>query len=126
VGCHVCGTRQTDPARGASPWQRGVVAGVQVLGCPACQRSGTWASALDRCAACSSAALVRRLGDTVCRDCGHVGDGVAAAAAPPPVTAPATTPVTTPPPAGDAAPARDAGRLADEVAAALDRFFGRA
>jgi hypothetical protein len=107
VGCHVCGTRQTDPARGASPWQRGVVRGVQVLGCPACQASGAWVAVLDRCAACGSTALVRRLGETSCRACGRVGDGVPAPlAADPPAERP------------------DSG-LADEVAAALDRFFGR-
>jgi hypothetical protein len=108
VGCHVCGARQTDPARGASPWQRGVVAGAQVLGCPACQRSGAWAAALDRCAACGSTALVRRLGETACRGCGHVGDGVAAGDG-----------------AAGGAPESGRGALADEVAAALDRTFGR-
>jgi hypothetical protein len=108
VGCAVCGTRQTDPARGASPWQRGVVRGVQVLGCPACQASGAWAGVLDRCASCGSAALVRRLGETVCRGCGHAGDGV-------------------PAPGAARSPGGTAdGRLADEVSAALDRFFGRA
>ena len=106
MGCYVCGTRQTDPVKGASPWQRGVVAGEQVLGCPACQADGTWAAALDRCAACGATALVRRLGDTVCRSCGHVGDGLAAAA---------------PPPRG----AAERAALADEVRAALDRAFGR-
>lgn len=105
MGCHVCGTRQTDPVRGASPWQRGVVGGVQVLGCPACQASGEWATVLDRCAACGSTALLRRLGETACRSCGHVGDGVAAGGAPPP-------------------PERSAeASLSDEVAAALDRMF---
>lgn len=107
MGCHVCGARQTDPAKGASPWQRGVAGGVQVLGCPDCQRAGTWAAALDTCAACGSAALIRRLGDTVCRSCGHVGDGVAA-------------------PGGEAPERPAAPAIADEVAAALDRFFGRA
>lgn len=106
MGCHVCGARQTDPAKGASPWQRGVVRGVQVLGCPDCQASGAWAAALDRCASCGSTALVRRLGDTACRTCGHVGDALAA-----PDAAPEPEPAT--------------GSLADEVAAALDRFFGR-
>lgn len=105
MGCHVCGTRQTDPVRGASPWQRGVVGGVHVLGCPACQASGECAKVLDRCAACGSTALLRRLGETACRACGHVGDGVAADGAPPP-------------------PERDAAAsLSDEVAAALDRMF---
>jgi hypothetical protein len=106
VGCHVCGRRQTDPARGASPWQRGVVGGTQVLGCPDCQRSGAWAAVLDACAACGSTALLRRLGETTCRACGHTGDGVPAAAPPPTI------------PSGN--------DLAGDVAAALDRFFGRA
>jgi hypothetical protein len=107
MGCYVCGRRQTDPARGASPWQRGVAGGVQVLGCPDCQRSGAWAAALDTCPRCRSTMLVRRLGETVCRACGHAGDAVPAAA--PPVRA-----------------APEGPALADEVAAALDRFFGRA
>ena len=111
VGCSVCGARQTDPVRGASPWQRGVAGGVQVLGCPDCQASGAWAVSLDRCASCGSAALLRRLGETVCRACGHTGDGVPAAA----------------PPEAPPAAARPAGReaLAEEVRAALDRAFGR-
>ena len=104
MGCHCCGARQTDPVRGASPWQRGVVRGVQVLGCPDCQASGAWAAALDRCADCGSTALVRRLGETACRACGHVGDGVPVAGAAPP-------------------PATEGDSLADDVAAALDRVF---
>ncbi len=107
MGCVCCGRRQTDPARGASPWQRGVVRGEQVLGCPDCQASGAWAAVLDTCASCRSTMLVRRLGETVCRACGRVGDGV------PAVTAPAP-------------PEEGAATLADEVSAALDRFFGRA
>ena len=103
MGCYVCGARQTDPARGASPWQRGVVRGRQVLGCPDCQASGAWARVLDACASCGSTALVRRLGETVCRTCGNAGDGVAAADAPP--------------------PAQPASGIADEVSAALDRMF---
>ncbi len=103
MGCYVCGTRQTDPARGASPWQRGVAHGVQVLGCPACQASGAWAAVLDVCASCGSTALLRRLGETVCRSCGHSGDGVAAEGVPP--------------------PAVGQGALSDDVAAALDRMF---
>lgn len=106
MGCHVCGARQTDPVKGASPWQRGVAGGEQVLGCPDCQASGAWAAALDRCAACGSTALVRRLGETACRACGHAGDGRPAAAPP------------------DRA-AGERAALAEEVAAALDRAFGR-
>jgi hypothetical protein len=106
VGCHVCGARQTDPARGTSPWQRGVAGGVQVLGCPDCQASGAWAAALDSCVSCRSTALVRRLGETYCRSCGHEGPGVPAAAPPP-------------------AAAGERTSLAADVAAALDRAFGR-
>ena len=106
MGCYCCGARQTDPAKGGSPWQRGVVRGEQVLGCPGCQADGAWAAALDRCEACGSTALLRSLGETRCRACGHLGDGLAAPGAPP-----------------RAEPER---ALADEVAAALDRHFGRA
>lgn len=106
MGCYVCGARQTDPARGDSPWQRGVAGGEQVLGCPDCQASGSWVASLDRCAACGSTALVRRLGETVCRACGHTGDAV---------------PPDSPPPRQ----AAERAELAAEVAAALDRAFGR-
>ncbi|HVF06418.1 MAG TPA: hypothetical protein VNA20_16370 [Frankiaceae bacterium] len=112
MGCYVCGARQTDPARGASPWQRGVVGGQQVLGCPDCQASGEWAASLDRCAGCGSTALARRLGETTCGACGQAGDGLPAAL-PPPRRSPA--------PGSPAGP----GALADEVRAALDRAFGR-
>ncbi|MEA2350768.1 MAG: hypothetical protein QOG86_1709 [Thermoleophilaceae bacterium] len=124
MGCHVCGTRQTDPVRGASPWQRGVVAGAQVLGCPDCQRSGAWGAALDRCAGCGSAALVRRLGETSCRDCGHAGDGVAAGGGAANVAARGGVAPGGADPGGTARDGR--GGLAEEVSAALDRFFGRA
>ena len=106
MGCYVCGTRQTDPARGASPWQRGVVNGVQVLGCPACQSSGEWARVLDTCAGCGSTALLRRLGETICRSCGYAGDSVAATG-------------------GAATAPGERAALSDEVARALDRVFGR-
>ena len=105
MGCYCCGTRQTDPAKGASPWQRGVVRGEQVLGCPGCQASGAWGAALDRCAACGSTALVRRLGETVCRACGATtGSGEDGP--------------------GEVATERAPG-LADEVADALDRLLRR-
>jgi hypothetical protein len=102
VPCYRCHTRQADPARGASPWRRGVRAGVQVLVCPACQRSADWQADLDRCPDCDSTRLIRRLGETVCRSC----DGRAArespeASGPPPVPG-----------------------LADDVEAALRRMFG--
>jgi hypothetical protein len=106
VGCYVCGARQTDPARGASAWQRGVAGGEQVLGCPSCQSSGAWVASLDRCGACGSTALLRRLGETVCRACSFAGDALPAVA----------------PPDRRAA---ERAALADEVAAALDRAFGR-
>ncbi len=69
--CYRCGARQTDPVRGASPWKRGVKAERQVLVCPSCQAGRDWADDLDRCSACGSAALVCRLGEVECRDCGH-------------------------------------------------------
>lgn len=106
MGCYVCGARQSDPARGPSDWQRGVAGGEQVLGCPACQASGAWAASLDRCASCGSTALLRRLGETSCRACGHAGEGV---------------PAPDPPPRA----AGERAALAEEVAAALDRAFGR-
>lgn len=103
--CYRCDTRQTDPTKGASPWKRGVIADVQVLVCPECQRVHDWAADLDRCAGCGSTSLVRQLGETICRSCGHSGPGIHAG----------TT----------AAPASDAtagGGLADEVGSALSRI----
>jgi hypothetical protein len=76
--CYRCGTRQTDPDRGSSPWLRGVRADRQVLICPGCQTSGEWIGDLDRCPVCASTRLVRRLGEAECRECGHVGESVAA------------------------------------------------
>ncbi|TDD90436.1 hypothetical protein E1293_03385 [Actinomadura darangshiensis] len=74
--CFRCGARQTDPVRGASPWKRGVRADRQVLICPGCQTAHDWADELDRCSACGSAALVCRLGEVECRECGHTRDAV--------------------------------------------------
>ena len=74
--CYRCGARQTDPVRGASPWKRGVKAERQVLVCPSCQAGRDWADDLDRCSACGSAALVCRLGEVECRDCGHTRPAV--------------------------------------------------
>lgn len=68
--CYRCGLRQNDPARGPSPWKRGVRAGAQVLICPDCQRGRDWTAELDRCPACASTMLVRALGETTCRACG--------------------------------------------------------
>jgi hypothetical protein len=70
--CYRCGTRQVDPDRGESPWQRGVRGDRQVLVCPVCQDSVDWRADLDHCPVCSSVHLVRRLGEAECRDCGWV------------------------------------------------------
>jgi len=72
--CYRCGTRQVDPDRGSSPWQRGVRADRQVLICPGCQAAADWTAELDRCPVCASLHLVRRLGETECRGCGAVCD----------------------------------------------------
>jgi hypothetical protein len=98
--CYRCAARQTDPGKGPSDWKRGVVAGVQILVCPSCQRSPDWTADLDRCQACDSTMLVRALGETRCRSC-----GVAVRVE------------------GGAGPDTDHA-LAAEVAAALDRRFG--
>lgn len=68
--CFRCDARQTDPTRGDSPWQRGVVRGQQVLVCPDCQQGSGWAEGLDRCARCGSIRLVKALGAVNCRSCG--------------------------------------------------------
>jgi hypothetical protein len=115
--CVNCGARQTDPVRGASPWKRGVRAERQVLICPGCQAAPDVTAALDRCESCGSVALICRLGEIECRDCGHTreavrdeGDGDGAER----------------PGGGDlvrsGGPASDTG-LSEEVAAALTRFF---
>ncbi|MEU5882265.1 hypothetical protein [Spirillospora sp. NPDC047279] len=115
--CFRCGARQTDPARGASPWKRGVQADHQVLICPRCQTEHDWAADLDRCAVCGSAALVCRLGEVECRDCGHTREAVREAADPDG-------------PGGgrdlvrSGAPPADSG-FSEEVAAALSRVLGR-
>lgn len=111
--CVYCDTRQTDPARGASPWKRGVKDGQQVLVCPACQRSPDWADRLDRCAACGSTALVRALGETACRSCGQVqgqSDAHACGAGSP---------------SSSAGPAGRGSELGAEVSAAVDRLLRR-
>jgi len=77
--CYRCGTRQTDPARGHSPWQRGVRGDQQVLGCPGCQGAHDWTADLDHCSRCGSVRLVRRLGEVECRECGSVASSPAAA-----------------------------------------------
>jgi hypothetical protein len=72
----LCGARQTDPVRGASPWKRGVKDGEQVLVCPDCQASGDWQSSLDRCPSCGSASLSKTLGEVVCKACSATGGAV--------------------------------------------------
>lgn len=101
--CYRCASRQTDPARGASPWRRGVRDGRAVLVCPDCQSGRDWTAELDRCAACGSTGLVRELDQVRCRDCGATA--AAEAVAPGQVGAPG---------------------LSDDVAAALARRFGAA
>jgi hypothetical protein len=100
--CYRCGARQTDPARGASPWKRGVREDRLVLVCPGCQAERDWAAELDQCAACGSTALVCRLGEVECRGCGHVKDADATGEDRLPATAPG---------------------LSEEVAQALDRML---
>ncbi|REE95401.1 hypothetical protein [Thermomonospora umbrina] len=108
--CFRCGARQTDPVRGVSPWRRGVRDDRQVLVCPACQCAHDWTADLDDCAGCGSTALICRLGEVECRDCGHVrearpGDGQGGRLA--------------------CAPRADAPGLAEEVEAALHRVLRR-
>ncbi len=108
--CYRCQRRQDDPARGASPWKRGVLAGEQVLICPECQRGRDWTAELDRCASCGSSALVRTLGETICRSCGTSGTPTgsrSSARAPHESTSP------------------EQGALAEQVRAALDRVLRR-
>jgi hypothetical protein len=80
MACYRCGTRQVDPTRGHSPWQRGVRSDQQVLICPTCQGMHDWKADLDQCGRCGSVRLVRRLGETECRDCGFVAVPETAAA----------------------------------------------
>jgi hypothetical protein len=98
--CYNCGERQTDPGKGPSPWKRGVIRDEQVLVCPRCQATHDWVADLDRCAECGSTMLVRALGETRCRQCSWTK------------------------PASGAASRADTA-LADDVAAALQRRFGR-
>jgi DNA-directed RNA polymerase subunit M/transcription elongation factor TFIIS len=77
-----------------------VIADEQVLVCPQCQAAHDWRADLDRCGSCGSTMLVRALGETRCRECAW---------------------------AKSAAPRRKDtdSTLADDVAAALQRRFGR-
>jgi hypothetical protein len=104
-----------------------------VLVCPGCQAAFDWTADLDRCAGCGGIHLVRRLGETECKDCGCVRDpaaepglvagGVAGGDAAGAARAPG---------AGVAGLARpdDSGGLtpglAEEVEQALARVLGRA
>ncbi len=106
--CYLCDTIQTDPVKGASAWQRGVILDAQVLVCPTCQVEHDWRADLDQCTACLSSSLARRLGETSCAECGHVGPGV-----------PAVTRE------GVAPPAPPQRSLADDVERALERVLRR-
>jgi ribosomal protein L37AE/L43A len=71
--CARCNERQTDPARGASPWRRVVSGGEQLIVCPACQRRPDWerwTAGLDRCPGCGSIRLAKALGVLRCGECG--------------------------------------------------------
>jgi hypothetical protein len=110
----------------------------QVLICPGCQSSFDWMAALDRCPVCGGAHLVRRLGETECRDCGSVrqpagggsavgGLGTGAGAGPGPDRGSAGSPGS----GGDGSadgglrsPAAAPG-LAEEVERALEKVLGR-
>ena len=111
MGCVTCGRRQVDPESGPSAWRRAVIRGEQVLVCPQCQGEG-WTDGLDRCAACGSTVLVKRLGEVTCRGCGAVGDPIGADNSGDQSSGPEET-----------SPGREA--LQREVAAALDRLLGR-
>lgn len=106
--CYRCGARQTDPARGPSPWRRGVRRDRQVLVCPHCQAAHDWSGDLDRCARCGSTELQCRLGEVECRACGHVREAVRDQV-----------------PDSDDLVASGAPGLSEEVARALDRVLSR-
>ena len=112
MSCYRCGVRQVDPVRGPSLWQRGVRGNQQVLVCPDCQSVPGLAADLDQCRRCGSVRLVRRLGEIECRACGFVVT---------PEDPPAPTEGPPVPPEG----APTAPGLAEEVALALERVFGR-
>jgi hypothetical protein len=115
--CYRCGARQTDPARGASPWKRGVRQDRLILICPGCQAVGDWAADLDRCVSCGSTILICRLGEVECRQCGHVRSADA------PETPEATGAPNTPDGTAVGAEAGRAPGLSEEVARALDRVL---
>jgi len=113
MGCHVCRRRQVDPESGPSAWRRAVVAGELVLVCPECQVDG-WSDGLDRCRACGSTALVKRLGEVSCRGCGATGERAWSSSA---------APVRSPEAGQPAGSSRE--QLAAEVEAALERVLRR-
>jgi hypothetical protein len=153
MACYRCGTRQVDPVRGHSPWQRGVRGNQQVLICPTCQGIHDWKTDLDPCGRCGSVRLVRRLGEAECRDCGYVATPEAVpvpdlSAVPEAVAVPdlSTVPEAVAVPAGVAGPGgmaavtvtgggrdddlpclsgAEAPGLSEEVARALERVLGR-
>ena len=110
MACVLCGTRQTDPVRGASPWKRGVKDGEQVLVCPDCQGRSDWTASLDRCPSCGSTSLSKTLGEVICKACSATGGAAV------PARAGA---------AGQGAPApqRSGGTLQNDVEAALARLL---
>lgn len=126
--CYRCGARQVDPDRGESPWKRGVRADRQVLICPACQASINWEADLDRCPACQSVHLVRRLGEVECRDCGYVHEPGGAAGLSPAASAdaPGVPGATDSWPGAGLDMADTPPGLAEEVELALARVLGRA
>ena len=115
--CYRCDLRQVDPDRGESPWKRGVRDGRQVLICPDCQGSFDWMAELDHCPVCGGVHLVRRLGESECRDCGMVRDP--GGTVPEPMAGSAD-------PASPAGPGdrAAAGSLAEDVERALERVLG--
>lgn len=125
--CFCCSARQTDPARGASPWRRAVLDGVQVLVCPACQAAGV-DEHLDRCAACGSVRLAKSLGEVMCRGCGRSGPEVSADVPEPGdgrLDPPAPERANWSAASSNELASSDEVALADEVAAALARTLGR-
>ncbi len=104
MACFRCGARQDDPARGPSPWKRGVLGGEQVLVCPQCQREPGWPSGLDRCPDCDGVRLSKALGLVRCSACGWSGELAAS-------------------PQADSAVGSGDDRFAAEVQAALDRVL---
>lgn len=69
--CNRCGRVQEDPAKGSSPWARGVVGDEQILLCPHCQQEHPeWEHEMRRCDTCGSTRLQIQIGMVVCRPCG--------------------------------------------------------